>query len=67
MSGNVRAPRSEQDRIREGNMQKIAVANRKGGVGKTTSAVHIAAGLALAGRRVRRFDTDGYDRPLGVE
>ena len=41
-----------------GRARKIAVLNQKGGTGKTTSAVSLAAGLAEVGYRTLLIDTD---------
>ncbi len=50
----------EKDKSKETktNTRKICVTLSKGGVGKTTTAVNLSAGLALAGYKVLLLDTD---------
>ncbi len=43
-------------------MKTIAVANNKGGVGKSTVAVSLAVGLARKGKRVLILDLDALCR-----
>jgi len=72
VDGTKAAEKSDQQQAADGKQatRAIGVSLSKGGVGKTTTAVNLSAGLALAGFKVLLVDTDtqGQDSyVLGVK
>ena len=60
LSASVATDLDSDEQVLPGVKNVIAVASGKGGVGKSTVAVNLAAGLADMGARVGLFDADVY-------
>ncbi len=60
LSADIDRDRSSEDPVLPAVENVVVVASGKGGVGKSTVAVNIAAGLADRGARVGLFDADVY-------
>ena len=60
LSANIPDDQDSDDQVLPGVKNIIAVASGKGGVGKSTMAVNVAAGLSKLGARVGLFDDDVY-------
>jgi ATP-binding protein involved in chromosome partitioning len=60
LSASVDRGLDPEDRVLPGVENIVAVASGKGGVGKSTMAVNLAAGLSDMGARVGLFDADVY-------